>query len=321
MARLLILVLVLLAALAIPAQASFPGRNGSIVWVEQSSGGGVADAELIALNPRTGAERRIWNCYSGDPDPAKRCGGVSGPAVSPDGRMALVWTRISHEPGSVPQQGVLARFARTGAPEAQIDLPPEISLRNDGGRRRLRFLNDGLTLAAELYTGEAANPYLQRLLGLDGTFGAQAAPAGAESLDWSIGGRLAFTKDSNLFVVDRDGSQRQLTTRGGQDPSWSPRGRWIAFTRKHDLYLVDSRGGRARRLTRRGGDSPAWSPDGRKIAFLRWKPHRTDKLAYEGIPYLYVLDVRSGTARQVLDRELPHDREFASPPEWQPLPR
>jgi WD40 repeat protein len=91
--------------------------------------------------------------------------------------------------------------------------------------------------------------------------------------------------------------------------------------RKHDLYVMDSSGGRPQRLTRRGGDWPVWSPDGRKIAFIRWKPHRTDDYRYSGIAYLYVLDLRTGRTRQVLDRELPMDRYFASPPEWQPLPR
>jgi Tol biopolymer transport system component len=136
-----------------------------------------------------------------------------------------------------------------------------------------------------------------------------------------VDGRAVFAHDGNLFVMSRGGVPRRLTYRGGADPSWSPRGRWIAFTRKHDLYLVDSRGGRARRLTWRGGDYPAWSPDGRKIAFWRWKPHRTDEFGYDGVPYLYVLDVRRGKARQVRDGGLPFDRHYASPPEWQALPR
>jgi hypothetical protein len=321
MTRALSLALLVLAVVVTPAWATFPGRNGKIFWTSQSSGGGVSDAELIALDPRTGRERHLWECYSGSPNPAERCSGVVGPAASPDGHVAVVWTRVSYEPGSAPSRGVLKRFEPHGQAGPDVELPVGIDLRNDGGRRRLRYLNDGVTLAAELRTGDPTAPNLQRLLALDGIFGAPVGPLGAESFDWSIDGRAAFNMNSNVYLLGSGGVQRQLTFRGGEDPSWSPRGTRIVFTRDHDLYVVSARGGRARRLTRRGGDWPAWSPDGRKLAFVRWIPHRTDDYMYEGEPYLYVLDVRSGRARKLTDQALPSDRQFASPPEWQPLPR
>jgi dipeptidyl aminopeptidase/acylaminoacyl peptidase len=314
-----IAVLAVLAVVATPAWATFPGRNGKIFWTSQSSGG-VSDAQLIALDPRTGRERQLWTCYSGAQNPADRCSGISTPAASPDGHVAVVWTRVSYVPGTPTLRGILKRFEPHGQAGPDVELPSGTNFRNDGGRRRLRYLNDGVTLAAELYTGDPTTPYLQRLLGPDGTFGAAIGPLGAESFDWSIDGRAAFTKDSNVYVLGRDGVQRQLTFRGGEDPSWSPRGTRIVFTRHHDLYVVPARGGRARRLTRRGGDWPAWSPDGRKIAFVRWIPHRTDAYMYEGEPYLYVLDVRSGRVRKLRDQALLFDRQFDSPPEWQALP-
>lgn len=60
----------------------------------------------------------------------------------------------------------------------------------------------------------------------------------------------------------------------GSDPSWSPDGRRIAFTRRHEsgrtnVYFARRDGSALRQLTRDGRSSLAsWSPDGRAVAFL-----------------------------------------------------
>jgi dipeptidyl aminopeptidase/acylaminoacyl peptidase len=61
---------------------------------------------------------------------------------------------------------------------------------------------------------------------------------------------------------------------GASEPSWSPGGRRIAFTRRDDsgrtdVYFARRDGSGLRRLTRDGRSSlPSWSPDGRSLAFL-----------------------------------------------------
>jgi Tol biopolymer transport system component len=62
---------------------------------------------------------------------------------------------------------------------------------------------------------------------------------------------------------------RQITH--GAQPTWSPDGRRIAFTRLGEIYVVDADGQHERRLTTMAqpGAFPAWSPDGRTIAFAR----------------------------------------------------
>jgi len=97
--------------------------------------------------------------------------------------------------------------------------------------------------------------------------------------DWSPDGRrLVFDGrfyrtlfDFDLGVMNADGTGVRRITRGPERDilaSWSPDGRWIAFTRLKseggipDLWLVRQDGCGAHLVVRKAG-SPAWSPDGR----------------------------------------------------------
>jgi WD40-like Beta Propeller Repeat len=313
--RLVLTVALATLAIAAPAQATFPGRNGSIVWTEQMGGGGVTGGELVALPPGASRPSRLWRCYSGAPDPVVACAGVSSAATSPDGHIGVVWSQDGYRLGGMQPRRILRLFEPDGSGGRDVELPEAGYFRNDGGGRRLRFLNDGVTLIGELYTGEYKTPYVHRLLGVDGSVGAQVGPDNAGPFDWSVDGRAVYAYRHKLHLVGADGSDRQLTR--GDQPSWSPHGRKVAFSRDGDLYAIARSGGRVRRLTHRGGQWPTWSPDGRKIAFIRWKP----RTPYVGSAYLYVLDLRSGRVRPLLDQELPMDRLFATPPDWQALPR
>jgi Tol biopolymer transport system component len=79
---------------------------------------------------------------------------------------------------------------------------------------------------------------------------------------------------ARLRIVDLDGSDPVDLTDGDDfDPSWSPDGSSVVFTRtvggNADVYVIDADGSNLRRLTNdpAADRSPAWSPDGSKIAF------------------------------------------------------
>jgi TolB protein len=93
------------------------------------------------------------------------------------------------------------------------------------------------------------------------------------------GREIAFISDRGgspqVYVMDASGAnQRLLIARGGHadSPSWSPDGRYIAFTwggpDGFQIFIADVASGQTLQLTSQGrNESPSWSPDGRHLVF------------------------------------------------------
>jgi Tol biopolymer transport system component len=134
------------------------------------------------------------------------------------------------------------------------------------------------------------------------------------------GTRIVFTVDGQIWVMKADGSaQQQLTGQAGfvnQQPSWSPDGRKIVFSRCAvlsgftlfcDLDVMNADGSGIRKLL--GGNwinqVPEYSPGGHKIAFA------SDRGGYTSA--VWVMNANGGAVKRLTDPNLE-----AGNPDWSP---
>lgn len=123
-----------------------------------------------------------------------------------------------------------------------------------------------------------------------------------------------------IYVMNDDGSRTHRVTNNllrAFDPRWSPDGKQIAFVRKlgqkhpqNDLFVMNVDGSNVRQLTHHPADDGydlTWAPDGKRLAFVSFR---------SGNPQIHVLDVASGTVKQ-----LTADPEGAVDPAWSPAGR
>jgi len=114
---------------------------------------------------------------------------------------------------------------------------------------------------------------------------------------------IVFHYAGDLWIVGREGGPaRRLTAGPGQEtnPSFSPDGRWVAFTGEYDgntdVFLAPASGGVPKRLTWHPAPDEAagWTPDGRRVLF------RSSRHSYSRFRRLFTLP-----ADGVFPEELP----------------
>jgi Tol biopolymer transport system component len=276
-----IAVLVVLCAVAGSASASFPGRNGKLVYGWSSGGlyrGAPSATSIRTVDPRSGSVRVLRDCPRTAGDPGHPDCSVSAPRYSPDGQR-IAFSTVRQVPTEPPYFGAISIMASNGTglvdhptPNAFANYALAWSPAGDGllGQRSVVSCCDrgGIPIDHGVSIFHVS---------LDGTELSEVASQTMLGIDWSSRGEIAFSSQGqcppthcyDLYVTRLGGTPRRLTYRGGLMPSWSPNGRKLAFLRDRDIYLVRRDGTGLRRLTFRGGVSPAWSPDGKWIAFIR----------------------------------------------------
>jgi len=122
------------------------------------------------------------------------------------------------------------------------------------------------------------------------------------------GSRIAFSSDRagspQIYVMGRNGGGESRVSFGDGDyntPVWSPKGDYIAFTKRDKsrfhIGVMRPDGSTERLLTSSYMDeAPAWSPNGRLIVFSRQSPGGRGR---PGASDLYVIDVAGNHLRRV----------------------
>ena len=261
--------IVVTLAVASPAWATFPGRNGLLAFdayelLDDESTDDLNFNYFVGIAHLPGGPRHLF-------------APGSAPAYSPNGRSVAyagsggIWlagpdcrwpSRSSPTPCSR-----LRRLTRGGNTHS-FDSSPVWS---PNGKRIAFVRYDFYASVSRIYTVRVNGGGPRFLV-------RGAAP------DWSSKGALAFTggrDELELRVRYRGGRVRTLPVPGSQ-PSWAPGGNRLAFVGQDDdtagsaLYTIYADGTRLQKVWEFKGsyeqyfpaESPTWSPDGRWIAFI-----------------------------------------------------
>jgi TolB protein len=238
-----------LAFLALPSEATFPGKNGKIVFAGPT---GNFRAGLILVDP-SGAHRKVLT------HGPKFVLNDSSPAFSPHGR------RIA--------------YTHAGVPREHIDMIGA----NGKGKRRLTKRHDssdpafspsGRRIAFASFRNRTSFIFVMHR---DGSH-VRKLVRGMDPAFSPRGRLIAFEKDrgGSIVVMRRSGSHRCII-RSGSFPSFAPSGRRVLF-RHTDSNLVDqlfqerTNCTHRRQLTSNTNPNlkiadPAFSPDGTQIVF------------------------------------------------------
>jgi WD40 repeat protein len=262
--RALILAMLAVLAMAAPAAATFPGRNGALAYSQSNSSGDSAPprntSSILSQRSRAAEPRVVVTCESDDAGPIEgdcAATGFSDLSFSPDGK----W--IAFDAGA--RIGIVAA---TGGP---VRLLPAATS-NDGDPS---FSPDGKRIA---FTGAndhgTTDLYLRRA---DGTRGARRVKGDAGQPAWGPRGVIAYVRGDNVYLrLAGHRGWRRVTF--GVSPDWSPDGRRLVIVRPASSLTYDGPIGRiftvrpdGRGLARVGRENyashPVWSPDGRWIAY------------------------------------------------------
>jgi Tol biopolymer transport system component len=248
----------LIAGLAAPARAAFPGSNGKIAF-------GWADVYTVDNDGSNFTNLTPNTSESVDGEPAWSPDGTKI-AFSSDRASAFrgntdIW--VMNADGSNPVRLTSSRAKEewpAWSPDGQFIVFSSgeeffggeiLIMKSDGSQRR------------QLLRIATGFPLTQPRWSPDGTLIAFGGP----TPHYGIG----------IYVIKPDGTGRRKLTdpNGGYDlaPNWSPDGARIVFSRAfqgtYNIWTMNADGSDLKPITSGDDEHPAWSPDGAKIVFER----------------------------------------------------
>jgi WD40-like Beta Propeller Repeat len=236
-----------LAVLACPAQASFPGHNGKLLlkrsesnclWTVGADGSGLAATPVCGPGGFGAYDARF----------------------SPDG------TRVVYDDACVSGTWT-SKLDGTETSNVESGYPCEIgqAWSPDGSRFVIssQFSDSGADYT-RLFIFSGTYQFL-----IDRTCPPDSGCFFLQSPDWSPDGTTILYSGNGIERIPASGGAPETVTATGAHPSWSPDGFRIAFSRGDDIWTMDRDGSNQVNVTNSAAhdSTPVWSPDGRKIAF------------------------------------------------------
>jgi WD40-like Beta Propeller Repeat len=276
-------VLATLVFCAAPAQGTFPGGNGKIVY---ENGG-----NLFTINPDGTGQTQLT-----------ATGNAHDPAWSPDG-MKIAFDR------SVGGNVDVWVMNADGSGLTQLTNDPAADFSP-------AWSPDGAQLAFVAARDGNNEIYRMKTDGTDQVRITNSGPADTQP-DWSPDGSRIAAVSGGIYTMKPDGTDQQFLT-SGTGPSWNPESYRLAYTYANpgnfgDIWTIHADGTGSMQVTHNntavfGSSQPVWSPDGGQIAGLQVACGDTC-----GPTHLFVMNA-DGSNMTVFP-------VVASRPDWQRLPQ